>query len=302
LKEFSLILLDEDGVVAAWNEGARLLKGYEAQEIIGEHFSRFYTPEDQVLGHPERELAVAAAVGHYEEEGWRVRKDGTRFWAHVAINSIRDYDGVLRGFGKITKDFTDQKQSSEQSANVMKLLEYTARTDYVTGLDNRRSLDGMLTRAISAARRHRLPLCLAMVDFDLFKSFNDEFGHQAGDAYLKRAATAWRDALRPKDMIARYGGEEFVILLAETALAEAEVVLERLRSLTPPPLTCSVGLAEWDTEETQYRLIGRADKAVYEAKAAGRDRLVVSSAETSSTMAIFPPPGHRPQSLKLSQT
>jgi diguanylate cyclase (GGDEF)-like protein/PAS domain S-box-containing protein len=286
LNEYAMVILDEYGVVTAFNEGARGLNGYEPAEIIGDHFSRFYTPEDKAVGHPERELAIAAAVGRYEEEGWRVRKDGTRFWAHVVINPIRDYDGVLRGFGKIVKDFTQQKQAAEQSANVMRLLEVTARTDYVTGLDNRRSLDALLTRAFSAARRHRRPLCLAMIDFDRFKGFNDQFGHQAGDTYLRRATTKWRESLRPEDVIARYGGEEFVALLSETPIDEATMALERLRSQTPPPLTCSVGLAEWDMSESQFELIGRADTAVYEAKAAGRDRLVQAPRAAAPSAAL----------------
>jgi diguanylate cyclase (GGDEF)-like protein/PAS domain S-box-containing protein len=285
LRQYAIVLLDEDGNVVAWNEGARLLKGYDAEEIVGEHFSRFYPPEATAVGHPERELVVAAAVGHYEEEGWRVRKDGTRFWAHVVINAIFDDNRVLCGFGKIVKDITDQKQAAEQAANVMKLLEYTARTDYLTGLDNRRSLDKLLATATSTARRHERPLCLAMIDFDKFKSFNDEFGHQAGDAYLKAATARWREALRPQDVIARYGGEEFVVLLPDSTLAEATTALERLRAITPPPLTCSIGLAEWDMAETQNSLLGRADHSVYQAKATGRDRLVVSPRFASCSAA-----------------
>jgi diguanylate cyclase (GGDEF)-like protein/PAS domain S-box-containing protein len=277
-RHYGIILLDEDGRVVAWNEGARLLNGYSEDEILGEHFSRLYTPEASAIGHPDRELAHAAAVGQYEEEGWQVRKDGTRFWAHVVITAIHDENHVLRGFGEIICDITGRKQADEQSANVINLLEYTARTDYLTGLGNRRSLDELLSVAIAKARRRRRSFSLAMIDFDNFKRYNDEFGHQSGDAYLKLATARWRKALRPGDVITRYGGEEFVLLLPDTRLAAAACPLERLRAVTPAPLTCSIGAAEWDGSERADCLIGRADQALYRAKSEGRDRLVLAPA------------------------
>jgi diguanylate cyclase (GGDEF)-like protein len=117
-----------------------------------------------------------------------------------------------------------------------------------------------------------------MVDLDRFKNFNDEFGHQSGDVYLKRAAEIWRDSLRPEDCIARYGGEEFVVLLRDTELAGAIESLDRMRAANPPPLTCSVGVAQWDGTETPDRLIGRADHALYQAKDSGRNCVVAAPA------------------------
>ncbi len=250
LLDFAIVFLDKEGNIVDWNLGARTLTGYTGDEVLGNHFSAFYTPEAQAVGHPERELALASSTGRYEEEGWRVRKDGTRFWAHVIIIPIYDENMILRGFGKIVRDFTIRKQETEQSANVMRLLELTARTDYLTGLDNRRALDKMLASALPAGLRHCRSTCLAMVDIDLFKKFNDEFGHQAGDVYLKRAAINWRGTLRTEDFLARYGGEEFVVVLPDTDAAAATLVLNRLRAATPSPLTCSIGVAEWDKMET----------------------------------------------------
>jgi diguanylate cyclase (GGDEF)-like protein/PAS domain S-box-containing protein len=276
LGDHAIVILDEVGTVVGWNEGARTMKGYTAEEIVGSHFSVFYTPEARAVGHPERELAVAASIGRYEEEGWRVRKDETRFWAHVVISAIYDDNQVVCGFGKLLRDFTGRKQAAEQSTNIMNLLEYTARTDYLTGLDNRRSLDKVLAASVAAARRNLRPFALAMIDFDKFKSYNDDFGHQAGDIYLKKATAKWRQTLRPEDIIARYGGEEFVVVLPDTARDRDAISLERLRAATPGPLTCSVGFAEWDGCETANALIGRADHALYQAKGAGRDRLVMA--------------------------
>lgn len=117
LEDFAIVILDDAGTVVVWSDGAKAMKGYEASEIIGRHFSAFYTPEAIAMGHPERELAAAMSTGRYEEEGWRVRKDGSRFWAHVVINCILDDAGIVRGFGKVVRDFTERKQAAEQSAN-----------------------------------------------------------------------------------------------------------------------------------------------------------------------------------------
>lgn len=286
LRDYAIVILDIEGNVAAWNEGARALKLYTEDEIIGTNFSVFYTPEANAVGHPQRELALAASVGRYEEEGWRVRKDGSRFWAHVSITTIYDDNQVPCGFGKVVRDVTQQKQALEQSANVLTLLEHTARTDYLTGVDNRRSLDQALTAAMANARCGEGGLSLAVIDFDRFKTFNDSFGHVAGDNYLRQAAAIWRKAIRPQDFIARYGGEEFVVLLPDTRQDGALACMERLRAATPAPLTCSVGVAEWDAIETPSTLIGRADQAMYQAKSSGRDRIVVASRPDSEIIPV----------------
>ncbi len=111
--DYAIYMLDSDGHIATWNAGARRFKGYEAAEIIGEHFSRFFTPEDRAERVPERALATAAAEGKFETEGWRVRKDGTRFWAHVVIDPIRDESGNLVGFAKITRDISDKLEAQQ---------------------------------------------------------------------------------------------------------------------------------------------------------------------------------------------
>jgi diguanylate cyclase (GGDEF)-like protein/PAS domain S-box-containing protein len=113
VKDYAILMLDLSGRVATWNEGAERIKGYSAQEIIGEHFSKFYTPEAIAAHHPDQELETAAEQGRYEEEGWRVRKDGSRFLAHVIITAIRDEKGVLLGFGKVTRDVTERSGAQE---------------------------------------------------------------------------------------------------------------------------------------------------------------------------------------------
>jgi PAS domain S-box-containing protein len=111
--DYAIYVLSPSGHVASWNAGAQRFKLYTAEDIIGQHFSCFYTPEDRANGKPLRALAIAADTGKYEEEGWRVRKDGTRFWASVVIDAIRDEHGVLNGFAKITRDITERKLAQD---------------------------------------------------------------------------------------------------------------------------------------------------------------------------------------------
>jgi len=111
ITDYAVYMLDKNGFVASWNTGAQRFKGYEPSEIIGQHFSRFYTPEDQAAGLPTKALATATREGKFETEGWRVRKDGTHFWTHVVIDPIRDPNGELLGFAKITRDLTERRAS-----------------------------------------------------------------------------------------------------------------------------------------------------------------------------------------------
>ena len=111
--DYAIYMLSPEGVVTNWNVGAERIKGYSYNEIVGQHFSRFYTDEDRLAGVPVRALGMAAEAGRYESEGWRVRKDGTRFWAHVVVDAVRDEGGELLGFAKITRDLTEKKQAAE---------------------------------------------------------------------------------------------------------------------------------------------------------------------------------------------
>ncbi|WP_298737364.1 PAS domain-containing sensor histidine kinase [uncultured Chitinophaga sp.] len=116
VKDYAIFMLDETGHVISWNEGAKRIKGYTAQEIIGKHFSIFYPQEDKDNGKPEMELRVIGEVGKYEDEGWRVRKDGSRFWANVVITAIYNDQQQLIGYSKVTRDLTEKKQAEQALA------------------------------------------------------------------------------------------------------------------------------------------------------------------------------------------
>lgn len=113
VRDYAIYMLDPEGIVSSWNSGARRFKGYQASEIIGQHFSRFYTEDDRQAGVPQQALAIAEREGKFEAEGWRVRKDGSRFWASVVIDPIRDENGNLFGFAKVTRDITERREAQK---------------------------------------------------------------------------------------------------------------------------------------------------------------------------------------------
>ena len=114
VRDYAIVMLDPKGRVVSWNSGAERIKGYTPEEIIGKDFTCFYPPEAIQRGLPQRELETAAKEGRFEDEGWRVRKDGSQFWANAIITALRDPAGALRGYAKVTRDLTERKQAEER--------------------------------------------------------------------------------------------------------------------------------------------------------------------------------------------
>ncbi len=123
MKDYAIFILDPGGHVLTWNPGAERIKGYRADEIIGKHFSIFYPPEDVAAGKTERELEIAIHEGRFEEEGWRIRKDGSRIWANVTITALRNPAGKLVGFAKVTRDLTERRVAEEETHRFRLLVE-----------------------------------------------------------------------------------------------------------------------------------------------------------------------------------
>jgi diguanylate cyclase (GGDEF)-like protein len=165
-----------------------------------------------------------------------------------------------------------------ERADLLGRLTETALTDMLTGLPNRRAWADRLGQAI----RDDEPICVAILDLDFFKSYNDAHGHQGGDRLLKEAAAAWRAELRTTDMLARYGGEEFVVLLPREELDAARRVVDRLRAATPRGESCSAGIARRAPGEDAAALLARADAALYEAKRTGRNRSLIAGGGVSA--------------------
>ncbi len=138
VKDYAIFMLDPKGMIVSWNEGAHRIKGYDEQEILGQHFSIFYPEEDRKRGKPEHCLEMAQEEGTYEEEGWRVHKDGSRFWASVLITALRDEAGLLHGFSKITRDVTERKRAEEEMRKVKEAAEEAslAKSEFLANMSH----------------------------------------------------------------------------------------------------------------------------------------------------------------------
>jgi diguanylate cyclase (GGDEF)-like protein len=201
---------------------------------------------------------------------WQARNGARPDAMPIALASTAMFLLVLARMTALTRQLHGQARVVAQQAERLQEL---AERDALTGLPNRRIWDVMLPAALAQAARDEVPVSVAILDLDRFKAFNDLHGHQLGDRLLKEAAAAWSDGLRGGDLLARYGGEEFVVLLPGLAGGEAAALLDRLRGLTPMGCTFSAGLATWDGSEHGEELLYRADRALYRAKAGGRNRV-----------------------------
>ncbi|WP_446909984.1 PAS domain S-box protein, partial [Klebsiella pneumoniae] len=164
VKDYAIYMLSADGTVISWNEGARRAKGYLSDEIIGRYFGLFYSEAEQLSGVPAKNLEIALRSGQFEGEGWRYRKDGSRFWAHVMIDTIRDEQNTLLGFAKITRDISEQKAINDRIA-------WMARYDALTGLPNRVEFFERVEKLITGNDARRF--AIFTIDLDKFKEIND---------------------------------------------------------------------------------------------------------------------------------
>ena len=226
----------------------------------------------------------------------RPNQTGAEFWqpfaaggstgaAVVGLVWVRSTDVSPIRLGRLMDTLAAEAMRAIERADMLVRLEELALTDELTGLPNRRALNEALDRELKRARREGHTVCVAILDLDYFKRYNDALGHLAGDRLLAETSSAWRDALRGgTDVLARFGGEEFVVVLP-TTMDVAFETLERMRRTTPSGQTVSVGLASWEPDETVDALLARADAALYAAKAGGRDRIERAVAASRSSGA-----------------
>lgn len=262
--DYAIYMVDRDGTILNWNEGARRASGYSDEEAIGQNYEIFSSPNDRAAHLPQRALEIALEKGRITFEGWRLRRDGSQYWASITIDTIYD-DGVLFGFAKITHDLTKHQE-------LVSRLEYAATHDPLTGLLNRTGFFWRLEEELAK----KSDVTVFAVDLDQFKPINDRYGHAVGDAVLMTVAERLSDRL-DMDFVGRLGGDEFVAvkclktdpdMIPEVGLAVTEVIREPIY-LREQQLTvgASVGLAYTTGQaDTVDVLLARADTALYKAK------------------------------------
>jgi diguanylate cyclase (GGDEF)-like protein/PAS domain S-box-containing protein len=267
ISDFAIYTLDLEGNVTNWNAGARRLMGYATDEVVGEHFGRFYTAEQRTARAPALALQTALTHGRYEETACRVRKDGSTFWAEAVIEPLRDGDRDVVGFAKITRDVTERHEQQSH-------LEQLAHFDSLTGLANRTLLRTRLDGALGEEKN----VSVLLIDLDGFKDVNDTLGHEAGDYILASAASRIRTVIPAGGMVARMGGDEFAVVLSELHPMQVSAVSQRLLDAFRAPFawegeTLYIGLSigvsstlQIEGESTPSAVLSNADIALYAAK------------------------------------
>jgi PAS domain S-box-containing protein len=253
--DYSILMLDLDGRVVSWNEGAERIKGYRAEEIIGQNFSRFYLAEDVSLGKPAMELAQATGHGRSEDEGWRVRKDGSRFYANVVITALYDETGRLRGFGKITRDITERKRSEERlvktAENLKRSNDQLEQFAYVASHDLQEPLRMVASYTQLLARRYR-----GRLDSDA-----DEFIAYAVDGCnrmqgLIRDLLAYSHSGTERKLLREFSGETAL----NEVLANLRVLIEESGATVTHDLLPSLTTDDTQLVQVLQNLIGNAIK------------------------------------------
>jgi diguanylate cyclase (GGDEF)-like protein/PAS domain S-box-containing protein len=286
ITDYALMTLDHRGRITAWNPGIARLTGHAEAATTGRSCELFYADDDRAAWPVAERLRDADHNGWSQDEGWRLRADGTRFWGSCLIAPLQaaeDTPPQERWYSLILRDISDRREAREA---LRRSLSY----DELTGLCNRRAFIQAAQQELLRVARAPAPLSLAVIDADHFKRINDSHGHAAGDAVLRHLAAGLRASFRTLDVVARFGGEEFVALLPGTSIEGAEAVAQRLcQSLaaqavrvdgTPIRCTVSVGVAALaDAGDTLEALMARADAALFAAKAAGRNRVICWQAQ-----------------------
>lgn len=291
--DYALVSLNSAGLVCDWNSSISNLTGMTQQDVLGKPYSLF-SPTDATT--PEQvmdRLREADSGGWSLDEGWRLKADGGRFWGSILIAPLRNQtpvnggltdvrgDGIEPAYCLIMRDITERREAGEQHRQA-------TSCDHLTGIANRRAFFEAAEREL--ARRKQLPRALSLVLFDAdhFKGVNDTHGHPAGDAVLCHLAKLLTATFRQVDVVARVGGEEFAVLLPSADLHNALNIANRLRENVAAQVleidgakirfTVSGGVATMDDNVSGLdELMKLADKALYKAKSAGRNRIEAHS-------------------------
>ena len=292
ITDYAMVSVNEKGRVDDWNESIQRVTGFTRAGAVGQPYSIFYPEGGITSDNLLDQLQEADDDGWSQDEGWRMKADGSQFWGSGMIVPLREHLGAAvngvrspvsreqPAYCLILRDITDKRAASE-------LQRKAIWCDHLTGIANRRAFFEAAELELERRKRSPRDLSLIMIDLDQFKQVNDSFGHPAGDAVLRHVSALMMLTFRLVDVVARLGGEEFAVLLPSTALASAAAVANRLRQAvesqpvvvdgTPIRYTLSAGVAAMhDGIRGLDALIKQADLALYAAKAAGRNRIVSS--------------------------
>lgn len=275
---YGIYMMDADGYILSWNNGAANITGYAEREVLA-------MPQSKVVGEPaavdgvlQRAMHFARLNNHCGEVQARRRRNGEPFFAQVTLDVVRDAAGEINGFIEVFSDITEQKQREDA-------LYRSATRDSLTGVFSRGHFIEMANMEIDRARRFAEPLSVAMFDIDHFKAINDTYGHAAGDKVIVALTQSISAYIRKIDFVGRLGGEEFALLLPRANKEPALEVAQRLRLIASEQLvdigdaavnfSVSVGVAALrPTTRDLPDLLRNADAALYKAKREGRNRAV----------------------------
>ncbi|WP_018872471.1 sensor domain-containing diguanylate cyclase [Thioalkalivibrio sp. ALJ16] len=269
-----VLITDPEGTITYVNAAFEDQTGYSRNEAQGQN-PRILKSGQQDAAFYQELWATLKRGEAFRGEFVNRRRDGSLMHMEQSISPVTNAEGEVTHYVSIGKDVTDRVRMEEE-------IRRLAHTDWLTGLANRLSLGNTLESEMERSRRYGRPLSLIMFDIDHFKDFNDDYGHETGDEVLKRLAVTVREGLREADSLGRWGGEEFLVVVPETSGSGAEAMAEKLRKAVaametscPISVTASFGVTEMRPGDTPKSLTRRVDEAMYQAKEAGRNRVVL---------------------------
>ena len=278
ISAFGVYMIDLEGRILSWNQGARLITGYTEGEVLGRPFTLLFGDAGLRDDIPGKSLNFARESGHSREIQKRRKRNGDEIIAEVTMDALRAENGEISGFVEVCHDITEQKQREDW-------LYQRATRDALTGVFNRGHFAESAAQEIDRARRFAEPLSLVMMDIDHFKKVNDTYGHEAGDKAIICLAAVTSANIRKIDFVGRIGGEEFALLLPRANKEPALDTAQRLRIQLMEQridvgngkeisFTVSMGVASLrPTTRDLHELMRNADAALYKAKREGRNRV-----------------------------
>ncbi len=295
----AVYMVNNQGIIVYWNDSCARLTGFGSEEMVGQFYqdTLFGSTTD---GHPDNYNGIDIALTTGMPGTWKgqiCRRNGQRLPVESHVSPVRDHNADTIGVVAVFRDISAHVALEDAHRKMLA----TARLDPLTGLHNRLSINEILGVELDRASRYNQPLSVVIVDIDHFKRFNDNYGHETGDIILKNVADVFFNNLRKPDIAGRWGGEEFIIIAPGSDAIDAARMAERLRKFIhdvhtqhcADQVTASFGIAQYSHGLMRDQLICLADRAMYQAKNGGRNRVVVSREDDD--LHILPDYEHKPK-------